>query len=738
MWVWSLPALAQNPDGTPNTESAKGEPRLNLRVDGSLIGGAPIPKDLSTYLSADRLTTNSQEETTLEGGVVLRRNELTITSDKLTYSPLTDRANATGNVTLRQPDMTLRGPEGSIKVGNGAGRLTKPTFELHRTKGKGNATEMTFDGVDTLTLQKPNYTVCPVPHPDRTQEADWYITAEQLELDRSADVGRAENAKVVFQGIPILATPYLSFPTSERRKSGFLAPSFGSSSNSGFEFTVPYYWNIAPNRDLTLYPKVITGRGIQLGSNARYLGEYNQGEIKYDYLPSDRKTETDRFALAFQHAFNKDAFSAGLNINKVSDDQYFVDFSRTQAVASQRILLREGFANYQGTGWRVNSRVVRHQTLQLLNDPILKPYDRLPEVNAYYDSQKVGPVYFSMNGQFTEFSNSNMVEGSRALARARVELPFVRDAYSVISALSVQSTAYNLSNVQAGQDTKPGVSIPTFSMDGSIYFDRKTTFANRSVNQTLEPRLFYLYTPFKEQSAQPNFDTTLRADNFSRIFSENRYAGYDRVGDANQVTAGVTSRYIDDKTGEELLRLDFGQRYFITKPKIMIEGEVPVDNDSDFFASVRGRLTRDITLDYEGQYDADTGRNERGNVGVSYSPSLGKRLNAGYRYTRDNIDQFDVSGQWPLTRNWSGVGRLNYSLLESRPIETLAGLEYNDGCWAVRMVGQRFATSPTQTTTSLFIQLELTGLGSLGSNPLDLLSRKVPGYTPFTSSPYTQ
>jgi LPS-assembly protein len=738
LWVWSQPALAQNTQNTLSAESAKSDPRLNLRVDGSLIGGAPIPKDLSTYLSADRLTTNSQEETMLEGGVILRRNELTITSDKLNYSPLTDRANATGNVTIRQPDMTLRGPEGSIKVGNGAGRLSKPTFELHRTKGKGNATEMTFDGVDTLTLQNPNYTVCPVPHPDRTQEADWYITADQLELDRSADVGRAENAKVVFQGIPILATPYLSFPTSERRKSGFLAPSFGSSSNSGFEFTVPYYWNIAPNRDLTLYPKVITGRGVQLGSNARYLGEYNQGEIKYDYLPSDRKTETDRFALAFQHAFSKDAFSAGLNVNKVSDDQYFVDFSRTQAVASQRILLREGFANYQGTGWRVNSRVVRHQTLQLLNDPILKPYDRLPEVNAYYDPQKIGPVYFSMNGQFTEFSNSNMVEGSRALARARVELPFVRDAYSVISAISVQSSAYNLSNVQTGRDTKPGVSIPTFSMDGSIYFDRKTTFANRSVNQTLEPRLFYLYTPFKEQSAQPNFDTTLRADNFSRIFSENRYAGYDRIGDANQLTAGVTSRYIDDKTGEELLRLDFGQRYFVTKPKIMIEGEVPVDNDSDFFASVRGRLTRDVTLDYEGQYDAATGRNERGNVGVSYSPSLGKRLNAGYRYTRNNIDQFDVSGQWPLTRNWSGVGRLNYSLLESRPIETLAGLEYNDGCWAVRMVGQRFATSPTQTTTSLFIQLELTGLGSLGSNPLDLLSRKVPGYTPFTSSPYTQ
>lgn len=722
----------------PSDSNIKSGPKLNLKVDSSILGGKAIPQDLSTYLTADQLTSNSQEETVLEGGVVLRRNELTITSDRLTYSPLTDRAVATGNVVIRQPDMTLRGPEGSVKVGNGAARLSKPTFELHRTRGKGNATEMVYDGVDTLTLQKPNYTVCPVPNPARANEADWYITAEELELDRSADVGRASNAKVVFQGVPILATPYLSFPTSERRKSGFLAPSFGSSSNSGFEFTVPYYWNIAPNRDITLFPKVITGRGVQLGTDTRYLGTNNQGELKYDYLPSDQKTDTDRFALAFKHAFYQDAFSAGLNVNKVSDDQYFVDFSRTQAVASQRILLREGFANYQGDGWRLNSRVVRHQTLQLINDPIVKPYDRLPEVNAYLDNQKLGPMYFSMSGQFTEFSNSNMVEGNRAAAKARIELPYMQDAYSVLGALSVQSLGYNLRNTAVGQSTQPGISVPTFSLDSSVYFDRKTTFANRTVNQTLEPRLFYLYTPYKDQSQQPIFDTSLRADNFSRIFSENRYAGGDRIGDANQLTAGVTSRYIEESTGEELLRLDFGQRYFITKPKVLIAGEFPVDSDSDYFASVRGRLTRDVTVDYEGQFDANTGRNERGNIGMSYAPSLGKRFNAGYRYTRDNIDQFDISAQWPLTRQWSGVGRWNYSLMENRAIETLAGLEYNDGCWAVRMVGQRFATSPSQTTSSLFLQLELTGLGRLGSNPLDLLSRKVPGYTPFTSSPYTQ
>lgn len=715
------------------------EPNLRLRSEPGLNVGKPIPQDLSTYVTADKLTNNSAEETLLEGAVILRRNDLTITSDKLQYSPFTDRAIATGNVVVRQPDLTMTGPEGSVKVGGGAGRMLKPSYELHTTRGKGKAESLTFDGVDTLTLEKPNYTVCPVPSPDMAETADWYLQADRLELDKSTQVGRATNAKVVFKDVTILKAPSLSFPTADERKSGFLPPTFGSTSRSGLEFTVPYYWNIAPNRDLTLSPKIISQRGIQLGSHARYLGESNEGSLKLDYLANDQKTDTNRYALSFQHLYSQNRLTAGVNVNKVSDDNYFVDFSRTQAIASRRVLLREGFANYQGDGWRVNSRVVRHQTLQLINDPIVRPYDRLPEVNAYLDPQRLGSVYFSMQGQYTDFANPMMVEGSRNVAKARLELPIMRESYSLTSALSVNSISYALRNTLPGQVKDPTVTVPTFSVDGSVYFDRKTSFAGRSVNQTLEPRLFYVYTPFKEQNDQPIFDTSLRAENFSRIFSENRYAGNDRIGDANQVTAGVTSRYIDERSGEELLRLDFGQRYFVTAPRIAIANEFAVNNTSDYFASMRGRLRKDITLDYEGQYNAGSLRNERGNVTLGYAPSFGKRLNVGYRYTRNAIDQFDVSGQWPISAKWSGVGRLNYSMLESRAIETLGGLEYNDGCWVVRFVGQRFATSPLLTNTSFFVQLELTGLGRLGSNPLDLLSRRVPGYTPLsTPAPYTQ
>lgn len=724
----SHPLLAQN------------QGPVNLKVDESTLGGIKsTPEDEATYINADKLYGNSSEETFLEGNVELKRNDIQINSDALSYSPVTDRATANGNLVIQQPGITLKAPSGSVKVGSKELELKQPTFEIKQSGGKGKADHLVFDGIDTLTLENPNYTVCEVPNPGQADQGDWYVRANRLELDQSAEVGRAQGAMVVFKDVPILAAPYFSFPTSDRRKSGFLAPSFGTVSNSGAEITVPYYWNIAPDKDMTLYPKAITGRGFQLGTQTRFMNEHNRAELKYDYLPNDRKTDTTRSALSFQDSFVKGNFNAGMNINKVSDDQYFVDFSRSQAVASQRILLREGFANYEGGAWRTNVRAVRHQTLQLVNDIVVEPYDRLPEVNLELSATSVGNSFVSVNGQYTDFANpgsvSNRIEGSRAVTRARLFMPINRSAFSFIPAISVQANSYTLNNSLPGQESNPSSVIPTASLDSTVYFDRKTRIFGRDLNQTLEPRLFYLYTPFKDQSDQPLFDTSVTDQSFSRIFSENRYAGYDRVGDANQLTLAMTSRFSDAGTGEELFSAALGQRLNIKKPQIILPTlENPVTNDSDFFAMARGRITQNLSADAASQISAETGRHEKGNLSLSYAPSQGKQVNAGYRYTRAQINQFDLSGQWPITRKWSGVGRINYSVLESRLIEGLAGLEYSEGCWVLRMVAQRFATAPELETTSVFVQLELTGLGRIGSNPLDLLSRNVPGYTPFTGT----
>lgn len=731
---------------TPGQAPAKAEAPTKLRIDGGLLGvRAPIPEDEATYISADRLYGNNAEETFLEGNVEIRRKKLRLSSDAINYSPITDRATAKGNLVIEQESMVLKAPEGSVKLGTGESQMKNATFELKDIKGKGRADRMQYDGISSLTLENPNYTVCEVPNAGAADQGDWYITADSLEIDQAAEVGRARGAKVVFQDVPILGVPYFSFPTSDRRKSGFLPPSFGTVSNSGLEVTVPYYLNIAPDKDLTLFPKVISGRGYQLGTQGRYLTPNNEGEIKYDFLPSDQKTGTDRSALSLLHKFEKGPFYAGVNFNQVSDDNYFVDFSRTQAVASQRVLVQEGFLSYRQKNWSANVRTVAHQTLQLFNDVIAEPYDRLPEATVELTPTRIGDAnaFVSISGQYTDFARPSSaparVEGSRGVTRARVFMPIQRSEFSFTPALSVQSTNYDLKGQATGLPGGPSSVIPTVSLDSTVYFDRKTSFFGRKVNQTLEPRIFYLYTPFKDQSDQPIFDTTVTDQSLSRIFAENRYSGLDRVGDANQLTLAVTSRFYDEKSSEELFSVTGGQRLNLTASRVLLQGfEAPTTSDSDFFANARGRISGAVFLDATTQLNAESGRHERGNISLSYAPSIGKQLNLGYRYTRAQIDQFDISGQWPISDRWSGVGRLNYSMLDNRLIEGVAGLEYGEGCWAVRVIAQRFATAPQLETTSLFVQLELTGLGRLGSNPADLLSRKVPGYTPFSSSQATQ
>lgn len=742
LFCLGAPALAQTTDSTP----PKAESPTRLKIDGGLLGVRnPIPEDEATYISADRLYGNSAEETFLEGNVEVRRNKLKLFSDSINYSPITDRATAKGNLVIEQEGMVLKAPEGSVKLGTGESEMTKPTFELKEINGKGRADKMQYDGISTLTLENPNYTVCEVPNPGAADQGDWYITADSLEIDQAAEVGRARGAKVVFQDVPILGAPYFSFPTTDRRKSGFLPPSFGTVSNSGLEITVPYYLNIAPDKDMTLYPKIISGRGFQLGTQTRYLTPSNEGELKYDYLPNDEKTGTDRTALSLLHKYEKGPLYAGINFNQVSDDNYFVDFSRTQAVASQRVLVQEGFVSYRQKNWSANVRTVAHQTLQLFNDVIAEPYDRLPEATLELSPTRIGQAnaFVSVSGQYTDFARPSSaparVEGSRGVTRARVFMPIQRSEFSFTPALSVQATNYDLQGQTPGAPAAPGSVIPTVSLDSTVYFDRKTSFFGRNVNQTLEPRIFYLYTPFKDQSDQPVFDTSVTDQSLTRIFAENRYSGLDRVGDANQLTLAVTSRFYDEATSEELFSVTGGQRLNLSTPRVILQGfEAPTTSDSDFFANARGRISQSVFLDATTQLNAESGRHERGNITVSYAPSLGKQLNLGYRYTRAQIDQFDISGQWPISDRWSGVGRLNYSMLDNRLIEGVAGLEYGEGCWAVRVIAQRFATAPLLETTSLFVQLELNGLGRLGSNPADLLSRKVPGYTPFSSSQATQ
>ena len=287
--------------------------------------------------------------------------------------------------------------------------------------------------------------------------------------------------------------------------------------------------------------------------------------------------------------------------------------------------------------------------------------------------------------------------------------------------------------------------LPIFSVDAGVAFERDFSWFGKSLAQTLEPRLYYLLVPQRTQNNIPVFDSGLADFNFATIFSDNTYSGVDRIADANQITAALTSRLLDPQTGEEYVRGMIGQRYYIARQNVTLPGEpARPGGTSDFLAALSGRLMPNTYADTAWQYDPREGQTERFVVGGRWQPDFAKVLNASYRYTRDHsgitggtpgIRQVDFSGQWPLAQGWYGVGRFNYSIREKKIIETVGGLEYNGGCWVGRLVLQRYATASGDTNTALFVQLELNDFSKIGSNPLELLARRIPGYGRINQPP---
>ena len=684
---------------------------------------------LPAFMSADKIEGSSDDKTTLTGNAEIRKAGTLIRADKIIYNAPTDEVEAVSNVRAVREGLVVTGPELKIKAGSYDGYFLQPAYFLKDVGGQGTADRADFDGLDRITLQNPTYTTCRVPG---VEQADWYLKAKSLEIDQTTQTGTAEGATVYFKSLPILAAPSVSFPLSNQRKSGFLSPTVGANSRGGAEILQPYYLDIAPNKDLIINSRIITKRGFQYGGQARYLEPENTGEIRFERIENDREFGASRYSLFASNAFNnRQGLSGGWNINKVSDDQYFVDFSRTLAAASQRALPRDAFLTYSQPDYSLSGRITRYQTLQDPAAPITRPYDRVPQL--LFNGQKLDVLGADVNliAEASGFSHPSLVNGQRFVSRPSISFPITTPAFSFIPRLSLQSVTYNLSNLPDGSEKNPSSSVPITSLDAKVTFERPTTLLGQAYTQTLEPRLYYLYVPFRSQSLQPLFDTTLTDFNFAQIFSENRFSGFDRVGDANQLTAAVTSRFIDEKTGIERLRLLVGQRYNIKQPQLTLTGQAATDrNLSDFLFAASGSFTDTLTGDIGTQVDAETKRLARGNIGVRYKPGFGQLLNATYRYTRDVVNQLDVSGQWPIAPKVSMVGRVNYSVQENRMIETLAGVEYNDGCWGVRGFLQQFATATGQKSSSLFIQLELTGLGRIGSDPRTLLLRNVPGYTP--------
>jgi LPS-assembly protein len=485
-------------------------------------------------------------------------------------------------------------------------------------------------------------------------------------------------------------------------------------------------------------------RGLQMGATGRYIGEtgagWYGGETHAELLVNDRETKTDRWLVNTNHSQAiAPGLSYGWNVRAASDDEYPSDFSKSISTSAERQLLREIRTDYQGKYWSLTARAQNYQILQdpaAATDPsltVIRPYDRLPQINFHAGRYDVGGFDWALDAELVRFSHPDFQTGNRAVAIPQLSYPYIRPGYFVTPKVMLHASQYEIDKPD-GTATSVSRTLPTFSLDSGLVFEREARLLGRAMTQTLEPRLFYVYTPFEDQSTIPLFDTAEAGFNFAQIFTENRFIGADRISDASQMTMAVVSRYIE-QSGAERLRLALGQRFYFKNQRVTIDASAPREETrSDLLLAASGRVTPEWNFDSAVQYNASRSELYSANYGVQWSPGAKKVVNAEYRYLRDSFKNVDISSQWPISSRWYGVGRVSYSLRDRKLIEGLVGLEYRADCWVFRMGAQRFVTAAQATSTPAFFQLELNGLSKLGfGSPLESFYRSIPGYTRLNS-----
>ncbi|KAF0814511.1 LPS-assembly protein LptD [Andreprevotia sp. IGB-42] len=681
-------------------------------------------EDPPVQIEADQAAGQSETGATASGNVVVTQGDLQVEAEWGKYDAATDRLNAGDRVRMTQHGDVLVGNTLDYFIDRHEGTLTNPDYAMAQGMGRGDGVKLLFEGENHYRVDEGRFTSC------QPGDDSWYLHANTLWLDYTTNMGIAHSGWLEFKGVPILYSPWMNFPLDDGRQTGFLAPSLSFDNRNGFDVTVPFYWNIAPNYDATITSRYLARRGLMMGGEFRYLQPEYQGKVQAQLL-KDREAEENRYSFVFQHQQAlTDRLGMSIDIQKVSDDNFFNDFGDRAAIAAQTNLPRQAQFNYTGDDWNSSLLFQRYQTLQ----DATVPYARMPQFAFNATPTFAEWAQTGISGELTQFSHPTQTNGFRSWAYPSISTPIV-NSYSFINPkVGVHATNYQIDDAKGGNPNSATRVLPIVSVDSGLFFERDFSFGGNNLTQTLEPRAYYLYIPYKNQSNLPNFDSSLTDLSFSQLFRENQYSGNDRINDANQLTLAVTSRLFLADDGVELVQASIGQRFYFEEQRVTLDSsdQPSTASKSDLLVSVGGRFWRDFSADYTLQYNNRDKETVRSTAGATWNPEPGKLVNIRYTINRNQnpqIEQVDLSAQWPLTRNWYGVARINYSLPDRQSLDTIAGLEYNAGCWGLRLAAQRFITSDAQFKTTYFVLLELNGLGGLGSNPITALRNAIPGYT---------
>ena len=788
---------------------------------------APAPP---ITLTADEVVSHIGNVTQASGKVEVKRLDVDLFADLLTYDQLSDTAHAQGNVRINRGADWFGAERVDLELTRNAGTLVGTQYELGARKAGGRAERIELIDRDRSTAYKADYTSC---NRDGTGDPDWIITGDRIDIDTSTNEGKARHATLRFLGVPILAAPSLTFPVTAERKSGWLPPTGDLSNRSGFAVSVPYYWNIEPNIDATLSAGASTRRGAELSGELRYLEPNDLGQVTTYLLPDDieaKKSGEDTMRGAFEWAHEgsrSDWLTYSARVQRVSDSAYWIDFPGQMPSLTQRLLPTDlsgtrRFLPFGDAGEiETYARVERFQTLQepasqRETDPsslIAPPFQRSPQLGLRGNFTLPDQLRFDVEAEGDRFDLSDLalennavgringlvgclpgaagctptpldtrVGGNRAHFIAAVSRNFASDWGRFEPKLAINGTTYRSDLADDGSRVDATRWVPTLSADSSFSFERQTQLFGRDLVQTLEPRFLYVLTPRRNQFALPLYDTAPKDFNEVSIYSTNEFTGNDRISDENQLTAGVATRYNDAVNGRELLHMGIAQKFLFRKQSLTTDN-YPITNDpqpyskklSDLLLYGSSSAMEHWSFDgivelnpFKPQQNTDSNSSnwavQRAVVSARYHPGPFKTLSLTYRYA-DNTglsgivdgtgaplttantvsQQYEVGGQWPVyhqPRRANGcggtlyaVGRVDYSVTDSRATYAIGGFEYDAGCWIGRVMVERTSTGSQQSTTHLVLQLELNGLSTLGTGSLRVLKDNVPGYQPLRNDP---
>lgn len=739
------------------------QPAVDLRSTSGLRVHRQTDDKIPAFLEGDRIDGSPDTRLTLTGNAQVRRIDTVIKGDSIDYDRKTGEATVTGHLRLQRDATLVTGPTGHVNVDSDQGEIDKPDFWIGATGGTARAEHADIFSKSEFRLKQVTYSGCSCAQPS------WYIKADSLDVDMDENEGVAHNGVLYFKNVPILASPYLTFPVKKERKSGFLVPMYGMSSNTGIDISMPYYLNLAPNYDVTLTPRIMSKRGDMLSADGRYIGDGYTGMVQGSFLPNDRLADRDRWMYRWTHYQQLgNGFYADWDLARVSDNNYYRDITTIGLNSATTVYLPQSArVGWNGTYWQTSVQAIRYQTLQDPTSPIAPQFDELPAIRLTGHRYDWNGLDLSMDSSAIRFSRP-LLEGTRLSPNGdRVQIypsvsyPIVRPGWYITPKIGVNYTQYGSTNwyntdfnglgSTAPYQASQSRTLPIASIDSGMVFERDTSLFGRSATQTLEPRLYYLRIPYRNQSNLPVYDTYLAPFSFDQAFQENQYAGgWDRINNANQLTAALTTRWIDNATGLERLSLSAGQQKYFTDQLVTLPGEVArIHQRSDYLAGASAALTDTLSTEIGAQYNPYSSQWSQAYSSLRWTPQRLATVALTYRYQRNPLpdvpyqpigqNQISLGVQWPFAKHWYGVGRLDYTIgsevsdSTSRVPQAIIGVEYkSDCCWSARVVFQRYATSSSQVNTALFFQLELEGLGALGSDPMSLINRSIPGYQPVT------